>query len=184
MDEAQAPPDAAGPLGDDARAVLGAAQDAAGAYAGAFAALQTLVRAELALAREALLRALLLAVLAGVMIATAWGLLAALSVAGLRSLGLPLPAAIALPMLASAGLALWAMARARAALGLAGFPATRRQVARLWPRDRADAGAPAEPSLEPSPGTDPAPTADARTASPADAPGRGAVDDPRNPPRP
>ena len=120
----------AGPLPDDARAVLAAARDAAAAHVGALQALRRLFAAEVALAKVALVQALVFLLLAMVMLATAYGLLTALLVAGLRSAGAPWPLAIAIPLvlsLALCGLAAW---RARAVLRHADFEGTRRQIAR------------------------------------------------------
>lgn len=120
----------AGPLPDDARAVLAAARDAAAAHVGALQSLRRLFAAEVGLAKAALVQALVFLLLAMVMLATAYGLLTALLVAGLRSAGAPWPLAIAIPLLLSlvlCGLAAW---RARAVLRHADFEGTRRQIAK------------------------------------------------------
>lgn len=120
----------AGPLPDDARAVLAAARDAAAAHVGALQALRRLFAAEVGLAKAALVQALVFLLLAMVMLGTAYGLLTALLVAGLRSAGAPWPLAIAIPLLLSlvlCGLAAW---RARAVLRHADFEGTRRQIAK------------------------------------------------------
>lgn len=120
----------AGPLPDDAREVLAAARDAAASHLGALQALRRLFVAEVALAKVALVQALVFLLLAMVMLATAYGLLTALLVAGLRSAGAPWPLAIAIPLLLSlvlCGLAAW---RARALLRHADFEGTRRQIAK------------------------------------------------------
>jgi uncharacterized membrane protein YqjE len=122
--------DGAGPLPDDAREVLAAARDAAAAHLGAVQALRRLFAAEVGLAKAALVQSLVFLLLAMVMVATAYGLLTALLVAGLRSAGAPWPLAIAIPLvlsLALAGLAAW---RARALLRHADFEGTRRQLRR------------------------------------------------------
>lgn len=126
-------PDAAadaGKLGDDAAAVLAAARDTAGAYVGAFDALRRLFAAEFGLARDALAQALVFLLLAMVMVATAYGLLTALLVAGVRALGAPWPLAIALPLALSLVLGWLAARKARAMLRHADFEATRRQLRR------------------------------------------------------
>lgn len=118
----------AGPLPDDARAVLAAARDAAAAHVNALHALRKLFAAEVGLAKVALVQALVFLLLAMVMLATAYGLLTALLVAGLRSFGAPWPLAIAIPLalsIALAGLAAW---RAKALLRHADFEGTRRQI--------------------------------------------------------
>ena len=118
----------AGPLPDDARAVLAAARDAAAAHVNALHALRKLFAAEVGLAKVALVQALVFLLLAMVMVATAYGLLTALLVAGLRSFGAPWPLAIAIPLVLSialAGLAAW---RARGLLDHADFEGTRRQI--------------------------------------------------------
>lgn len=129
MADEQASPAAAGPLGEDARAVAGAAREAAAAYAAGFHTLRRLFAAEVALAREALVHALVWLLLAMVMLGTAYALLTALLVAGLNALGLPMPLAIALPLALSVAGALLAGRRARALMRLADFEGTRRQLA-------------------------------------------------------
>lgn len=120
----------AGPLPDDARAVLAAARDAAASHVGAMHALRRLFAAEVALAKVALVQALVFLLLAMVMLATAYGLLTALLVAGLRSAGAPWPLAIAIPLVLSLGLCGLAAWRARALLRHADFEGTRRQIAK------------------------------------------------------
>lgn len=135
----------AGKLGDDAAAVLAAARDTAGAYVGAFDALRRLFAAEIGLARDALAQALVFLLLAMVMVATAYGLLTALLVAGVRALGASWPLAIALPLVLSGLLAWLAARRARALLRHADFEATRRQLQRglrAAPAGEDEAGAP------------------------------------------
>lgn len=118
----------AGPLPDDARAVLAAARDAAAAHVNALQALRRLFAAEVGLAKVALVQALVFLLLATVMVATAYGLLTALLVAGLRSFGAPWPLAIALPLMLSIALAALAAWRAKALLRHADFEGTRRQI--------------------------------------------------------
>ena len=118
----------AGKLGDDTQAVLQAARDTAGAYVGALHALRQLFAAEVGLARDALVQALVVLLLAMVMVATAYGLLTALLVAGIRALGAPWPLAIAIPLVLSIGLAVLAAWRAKALLRHADFEGTRRQI--------------------------------------------------------
>ncbi|WP_295361204.1 hypothetical protein [Arenimonas sp.] len=118
----------AGPLPDDARAVLAAARDAAAAHVNALHALRRLFAAEVGLAKAALVQALAFLLLATVMVATAYGLLTALLVAGLRSFGAPWPLAIAIALVLSIALAAVAAWRAKALLRHADFEGTRRQI--------------------------------------------------------
>lgn len=123
-------PAAAGPLADDARAVLDAARDTARAYVGTFDALRQLFAAEVGLARDALVQALVYLLVATVMLGTMYLLVTALAVSLLSSAGAPLPVAIAIPLLVSGAIAWFGVVRARAALRLADFEATRRQLKR------------------------------------------------------
>lgn len=122
------PPGEAGRLGDDAQAVLSAARDTARAYVGTLDALRQLFAAEVGLARDALIHALIYLLVATVMLGTMCLLITALAVTGLRSAGAPWPLAIAIPLLVSGGLAWLGVVRARAALRLADFEGTRRQL--------------------------------------------------------
>jgi hypothetical protein len=122
------PPGDAGRLGDDAQAVLSAARDTARAYVGTFDALRQLFAAEVGLARDALIHALIYLLVATVMLGTMYLLLTALVVTGLRSAGAPWPLAIAIPLLVSAGIAWFGVVRAKAMLKLADFEGTRRQL--------------------------------------------------------
>lgn len=122
------PPGEAGRLGDDAQAVLSAARDTAGAWLGTFDSLRRLFAAEVGLARDALIHALVYLLVATVMVGTMYLLVTALVVTGLRSAGAPWPLAIAIPLLVSAGIAWFAVIKARATLKFADFEATRRQL--------------------------------------------------------
>ena len=127
------PPAASGPAGtisDDARAVIDAAKAAAGSYVGGFTVLRRLFAAEVSLARDALVRALLYLLVATVMLGTAYLLLTALLVSGLRASGAPWPLALGVPLLVSAAVALFGILRARKLLRYADFEATRRQLKR------------------------------------------------------
>lgn len=117
-----------GPIGADAQAVLDAAKAAASSYFGGFTTLRRLFAAEVSLARDALVRALLYLMVTTVMLGTAYLLLTALVVAGLRASGAPWPLAIAVPLLVSVGIAVFALLRARKILQYADFEATRRQL--------------------------------------------------------
>jgi len=123
-------PAPAGSIGDDAQAVLDAARATAGAYAGTFTALRRLFATEVGLARDALVRALVYLLVATVMLGTAYLLLTALVVSGLRAIGAPWPLAILLPLLFSVGVAAVGLLRAKATLKFADFEATRRQLKR------------------------------------------------------
>jgi uncharacterized membrane protein YqjE len=122
------PPGEAGRLGDDAQAVLSAARATARAYVGSFDALRQLFAAEVGLARDALIHALVYLLVATVMLGTMYVLLTALVVTALRSAGAPWPLAIAIPLLVSAGIGGFGILRAKALLRLADFEATRRQL--------------------------------------------------------
>ena len=123
-----AAPAPAGALGADAQAVLDAAKAAAGSYLGGFTTLRRLFAAEVSLARDALVRALIYLLVATVMLGTAYLLLTALVVAGLRASGAPWPLALGVPLLVSVGIAVFGLLRARKVLHFADFEATRRQL--------------------------------------------------------
>ncbi|GAB2498130.1 hypothetical protein [Arenimonas alkanexedens] len=128
MDEQAPARDDAGPLGDDARAVLDAARATASAYAGGFHTLRRLFAAEVGLARDALVAALIWLLVATVLLGTAYLLLTALLVSGLRALGASWPLAIAIPLIISVAVAVFGLLRAKAVLRHADFEATRRQL--------------------------------------------------------
>ena len=121
-------PGPAGPIGADAKAVVDAAKAAALSYFGGFTTLRRLFAAEVSLARDALVRALIYLLVATVMLGTAYVLLAALVVAGLRAWGAPWPLALGVPLLVSLGIAVFGILRARKVLRFADFEATRRQL--------------------------------------------------------
>lgn len=123
-----APPGPAGPLGADAKAVLDAAKAAATSYFGGFTTLRRLLAAEVSLARDALVRALIYLLIATVMLGTAYLLLTALLVSGLRAAGAPWPLALGVPLLVSVAIAVFGILRARKVLHFADFEATRRQL--------------------------------------------------------
>ncbi|MCX7034693.1 MAG: hypothetical protein NT046_12145 [Arenimonas sp.] len=125
-----AAPAPAGALGADAQAVLDAAKAAAGSYLGGFTTLRRLFAAEVSLARDALVRALIYLLVATVMLGTAYLLLTALTVAALRSAGAPWPLALGVPLLVSVAIAAFGIVRARHMLHYADFEATRRQLKR------------------------------------------------------
>lgn len=119
---------AAGKISDDAQAVLDAAKAAAKSYFGGFTTLRRLFAAEVSLARDALIHALIYLLVTTVMLGTAYLLLTALLVTGLRALGAPLPVAILVPLVVSGAVAWFCVSRARLALRYADFEATRRQL--------------------------------------------------------
>ncbi|HEX4853405.1 hypothetical protein [Arenimonas sp.] len=128
MDEQAPARETAGPLADDARAVLDAARATAQAHIGGLDALRRLFAAEFGLARDALVAALVWLLVATVLLGTAYLLLTALLVSGLRAAGAPWPLAIAIPLVVSVGVAVFGVLRARAMLRLADFEGTRRQL--------------------------------------------------------
>ena len=141
----QAPASAeAGKLGEDAQAVLDAARAAARARIGKFTRLRQLFLAEVDLAREALVRALVYLLVCTVMVGTAYLLLTALLVTGLRAAGAPWPLAIGIPLLLSTAVAVFSAFRARAMLRHADFEGTRRQLRASLSPD-ADAGPDPDP---------------------------------------
>lgn len=145
-------PAAAGPLADDARAVLEAARETARAYVGSFDALRQLFAAEVGLARDALIQALVFLLVATVMLGTAYLLITALTVSLLLSAGAPLPLAIAIPLVVSCAVAAYGVVRARALLRLADFEGTRRQLKKgLRGTAAADAAPGPTPDSEPAP---------------------------------
>jgi hypothetical protein len=116
-----------GKLGEDAQAVLDAARATASAYAGTFQAVRRLFLAEVGLARDAIVQAVVYLMVATVMLGTAYLLLTALLVSGLRALGAPWLLALLIPFALSVAVAWLGLARARAALRQADFEGTRRQ---------------------------------------------------------
>jgi hypothetical protein len=127
MSEPESPP----PLTESARSVYDAARNVASAWGGTFAALRRLLVADLALAREALIRGLVLLFLAAIMAGTTWALLTALAVWGLYKAGVGWGLALTVPLLVSAALGWIAFLHAAKALQLADLDASRRQLT-LW----------------------------------------------------
>ena len=117
-----------GTVGADAQAVVDAAKAAARSYFGGFTTLRRLFAAEVSLARDALVRALIYLMVTTVMLGTAYLLLTALLVASLRSAGAPWPLALGVPLLVSVGVGVFGVLRARSLLHFADFEATRRQL--------------------------------------------------------
>lgn len=104
-----------GKLGEDAQAVLDAARSTASAYAGTFQALRRLFAAEVGLARDAIVQAVVYLMVATVMLGTAYLLLTALLVSALRALGAPWLLALFLPLALSVAVAWLGLSRARGA---------------------------------------------------------------------
>jgi uncharacterized membrane protein YqjE len=121
-------PGPAGAIGADAQAVLDAAKAVASSYFGGFTTLRRLFAAEVSLARDALVRALIYLLVTTVMLGTAYLLLTALLVASLRAAGAPWPLALGVPLLVSVGIGAFGILRARKILHHADFEATRRQL--------------------------------------------------------
>jgi hypothetical protein len=152
-------PEPAPPLTESARLVYDAARNVAGAWTGTFGALRRLLVADIALARAAVIRGVVLLVLSAILFGTAWLMLTALAVWSLYTAGAGWGLALAIPLAASAilgGVAFWQAART---LRLADLDASRRQLT-LWfgtpeevkeanqaPPGTLDAGAPAPDTL-------------------------------------
>ena len=125
------PPPPPPPLTESARSVYDAARGLAGAWGGTFSSLRRLLAADFALAREALVRGLLMLFLATIMFGTMWVLLTAFTVWLLFKLGLGAGVALGVPLLVCASIGAFAMLHARKASRLADMDASRRQVT-LW----------------------------------------------------
>ena len=116
------------PLTESARSVYEAARGVAGAWGGTFTSLRRLLAADFALAREALVRGLVMLLLAAIMFGTMWVLLTAFMVWLLFKLGLGIGIALGLPLLVSALIGAIAFVLAARALRLADMDASRREV--------------------------------------------------------
>jgi hypothetical protein len=143
------------PIAESARTLFDAARNVAGAWGGTFAALRRLLVADIALARVALIRGLVMLFLAAILFGTMWVLLTALTVWLLLKTGVGAGIALGLPLLLSGALGAFAFFHATKALKLADMDASRRQLT-LWfgteaeareaksaPPGSLDAGAPA-----------------------------------------
>ena len=148
-------PEPAPPLTESARSVYDAARNVAGAWSGTFGALRRLLVADIALARAAVIRGVVLLCLSAILLGTAWLLLTALAVWGLYEVGAGWGIALAAPLVVSSILGGIAFRYAASSLRLADLDASRRQFA-LWfgtpeeakeanqaPPGSQDAGAPA-----------------------------------------
>lgn len=125
-----ASPGDAGRITEDAKAIVDAARAVVRAYTTGFTTLRRLFAAEVSLARDAIVRALIFMMVATVLLGTAYLLLTALVVSGLRSAGAPWPLAIFIPLAISVVVSVFAILRARAMLKFTDFEATRRQLKR------------------------------------------------------
>ncbi|KFN50140.1 hypothetical protein [Arenimonas composti] len=123
-----AAPGAAGPLAGDALALLASAKGVVAAYTGHLKALQRLFVEEVALARDAVVQAMVFLLLGMVLLAIVLGLLTVLAVVGLHWAGLSWPLAVLVPLALCAVLAVLAFLRARALFRYADFEGTRRQL--------------------------------------------------------
>lgn len=121
-------PEPTPPLTESARSVYEAARNVAGAWGGTFAALRRLLAADLALARGALVRGLVLLLIAAIMFGTMWALLTSFMVWLLFKLGLGIGIALGLPLLVSALIGAVAFLLAARALRMANMVASRREV--------------------------------------------------------
>ena len=124
-------PEPTPPLTESARAVYDAARGVAGAWGGHFKALRDLFLADLALAREAMVRALLLLVLAAIVFGTCWALLTVLCVWLLHAAGLGWGLALALPIAVGIGVGVIALSYAGKAIKLASLDTSREQLRAL-----------------------------------------------------
>jgi hypothetical protein len=142
--------DAAERLKQDVGQLLDAGRTTAHEYGAAGASFRKLLLSDLALARVALVRGLVLLLVCALMAGTAWVTAMLLLVVGLNMLGAPWLLALLIPLLASVGIAWFAWTAARKALALADLETSRRQFAAWF------APIPREPA--PTDGIDPEPT--------------------------
>lgn len=183
--------ESAPPIAESARSVYDAARNVAGAWGGTLGALRRLLVADVALARAAIIRGLVLLFLSAILFGTAWAMLTVLAVWAMHNAHVGWGIALAVPLVVSAILGAIAYRYATKALRLADLDASRRQLT-LWfgtpeevkeakqaPPGTLDAGAPA-------PGTPGAPNApdegnmpdDPDAADDASAPGDASEEDP------
>lgn len=118
-------------LRQDAHALLDAGRTVVREYGGAGDAFRRLVLSDIALARVALIRGLVFLLLAMLMIGTAYAFLTILVTYGLTQVGVPVWAALLVPIAVSAAVARYAWHVARKALAFADLDATRRQLS-IW----------------------------------------------------
>ena len=109
-----------------------AARGVASAWGGSFVALRRLLVADLALARVAMVRGLVLLFLAAIMFGTLWALLTALTVLALLKAGFGWGMALAMPLLVSAIIGVLAVLYAAKAMRMADLDASRRQLTLLF----------------------------------------------------
>ena len=111
--------EAAERLKEDVSTVLDAGRTTAREYGAAGASFRKLLLSDIALARVALIRGLVFLLLCALMAGTAWVAAMVMLVLGLNALGLPMLAALLVPLLASAGAGYYAWTVARKALAFA-----------------------------------------------------------------
>jgi hypothetical protein len=146
------------PLTESARSVYDAARGVASAWGGSFVALRRLLVADLALARVAMVRGLVLLFLAAIMFGTMWALLTALTVLALLKAGFGWGMALAVPLLVSAIIGVLAVLYAAKAMRLADLDASRRQLTLLFGTEEEVQEAKAAPPGTLHAGAPPAPT--------------------------
>jgi hypothetical protein len=130
-------------LREDAHGLLDAGRTVVREYGSAGDAFRRLVLSDIALARVALIRGLVFLLLCMLTAGTAYALLTILLVYVLTQAGVPVWAALMLPILISAGIAFHAWHVARKALAFTDMDATRRQLSSWFP--------PTQPVSTPSP---------------------------------
>jgi hypothetical protein len=155
--------EAAERLKEDVSTVLDAGRTTAREYGAAGASFRKLLLSDIALARVALIRGLVFLLLCALMVGTAWVAAMVMLVLGLNALGLPILAALLVPLLASAGAGYYAWTVARKALAFADLDATRRQLS-AWFTPTQPISTPS-PTGEINPGP-PDPDADKPTTAP------------------
>ncbi len=124
-------PDQVPPLTEAAKSVYEAARNVAGAWGGNFAALRRLLVADVALARVAVIRGVVLLFAAAILFGTAWAMLTALVVWGIHATGAGWMVALAVPLVVSAILGAFAYRHAAKSLHYADLDASRRQLT-MW----------------------------------------------------
>jgi len=152
------------PIAESVRSVYDAARNVAGAWGGTLGALRRLLVADVALARAAIIRGVILLLLSAILFGTAWVMLTALSVWGLHRTGAGWGIALIVPLIVSAILGGIAYRRATKVMRLADLEASRRQLT-LWfgtPEEVKEAKQAPPGTLEagaPAPGTPGSPNA-------------------------
>jgi hypothetical protein len=135
--------DAAERLKEDVSTLLDAGRSTAREYGAAGASFRKLVLSDIALARVALIRGLVLLLLASLMGGTAWVAAMVMIVVGINKLGLDLLWALLIPLVCSSAAAWYAWTISRRTIAFADLDATRRQLAAWF--------TPTQPISTPSP---------------------------------